>query len=225
MNKEKNSLHRGHRERMRQRLLKYGADSFCSHELIEYLLYYVIPRRNTNEIAHELINKFKTLNGVFEASQEEIADVKGMGNSSAMFLKLIADLYSDNDDTPVAMSESEICQYFLDYFKNSSSDLCLLLNIVGNYEIRNKITFTKSKIINDENEQRRILELLLKAGCNKLILGINHSENTFLPDKDDLAITRMFAEKYTCIDIHLIDSIACFKNNTVSLKKCGIFSF
>ncbi len=142
-----------------------------------------------------------------------------------MFLKLISDICSDSTVSPATMAEKDLSKYFLDYFENVSSDLCLLLNIAGNYEIRGKISFTKSGVLTDVNEQRRIVELLLKSDCNKISLGINHASGIFLPDKNDLAITRMFAEKYTCIGINLIDSIVCFEKNTVSLRECGIFSF
>lgn len=222
---DKDSLHYGHRERMRNRLLKQGADSFCNHELLEYLLYYVIPRRNTNEIAHNLINEFKSFNGIFAASEEEIAAVDGMGKSSAMFLKLISDVCSSSTLCPITLSESELSEYFLDYFVNAKSDLCLLLNIAGNYEIRGQTSFKKSVVLTDENELRRIAEILLKSDCNKISLGINHAPDNFLPDKSDFAITRLFAEKFTCLGIRLIDSIVCVGRNTISLRKCGAFSF
>lgn len=222
---DRNSLHCGHRERMRNRLLKQGADSFCDHELLEYLLYYIFPRRNTNETAHNLINEFRSFNGIFAASEEEIAAVDGMGKSSAMFLKLISDVCSSSSLSPVMLSESEVSGYFLNYFKNVTSDLCLLLNFSGNYEIRSQVSFTKSGVLTDENEQRHIAELLLKSDCNKITLGINHSADSPMPDKSDFAITRLFAEKFECVGITLIDSIVCIGNNAVSLRQCGAFSF
>lgn len=221
----KESLHNGHRERMRNRLLNHGADSFCDHEFLEYLLFHAFSRKNTNEIAHELINKFQNFNKLFSATAEEIAEVNGMGKSSAAFLKLISDVCAYSSTSPTTMLESEFSEYFLKYFEDTEPDVCLLLNIAGTNEIRSKVSFTKKGILRDENEQRRIVEILLKSDCNKISLGINHAQKDFLPDKSDIAVTRLFAEKYTCIGINLIDSIVCLRGRTVSLRDCGGFSF
>ena len=65
------SLHDGHRQRKKQRFLQHGLDSFADHEVLELLLFYAIPRRDTNETAHRLLEHFGTLKGVLMASVEE----------------------------------------------------------------------------------------------------------------------------------------------------------
>ena len=68
-------LHKGHRDRMRERLLANGPEGFADHELLEMLLYYAIPRRDTNETAHQLIEECGSLSAVLEAAPEKLARV------------------------------------------------------------------------------------------------------------------------------------------------------
>lgn len=85
MDKRKD-VHSGHRERLRQRLMAEGAENFEPHELLEFLLYYAIPRQNVNTLAHELLNEFGTLRNVLGADIQELTQVKGMGENAAVWL-------------------------------------------------------------------------------------------------------------------------------------------
>lgn len=77
-------VHDGHRARMKKKLLENGEQSFADHELLEVLLYYAIPRRDTNELAHRLMEQFGSLQGVLSASPQELACVQGMGEHAAL---------------------------------------------------------------------------------------------------------------------------------------------
>ena len=83
------SIHDGHRQRMRERFQKTGLENFDKHEVLEILLYNCIPRANTNELAHRLIDRFKTVGRVLQASQEELMSVKGVGENTAHYLSLL----------------------------------------------------------------------------------------------------------------------------------------
>ena len=82
-------LHDGHRQRKRERFLKQGADGLADHEVLELLLYYAIPRRDTNELAHRLIQHFGTLDAVFQAPPEALMQVSGIGENAAVLLNLV----------------------------------------------------------------------------------------------------------------------------------------
>lgn len=79
----------GHRKRLRERFINSGFDGFHDYEILELLLTYAIPRKDTKPAAKALVSKFKTIQNVLDASIEELADVEGMGENSAIFIKII----------------------------------------------------------------------------------------------------------------------------------------
>lgn len=101
----KGETHKGHRERLRHRFFREGLSSFEDHNALELLLFYAIPRKDTNPIAHELIRRFGTLENVLEAPVEELERVESIGESAALFLKLchsVALRYCANRGTELA---------------------------------------------------------------------------------------------------------------------------
>ena len=87
------SVHQGHRARQRKKLLENGPRAFADHELLEMLLYYAIPRRDTNELAHRLLERFGSLQGVFSAPVEELSTVEGVGENAAVLLNLVPQIW------------------------------------------------------------------------------------------------------------------------------------
>lgn len=87
-----NQIHKGHRERITEKLIKFGPESFSDHELLEILLFFSIPRANTNDVAHQLIDTFGSLQSVFNADFERLITVKGVGTRSALLITLVGAL-------------------------------------------------------------------------------------------------------------------------------------
>ena len=84
-----NKRHKGHRQRMRERVQNYGLDSLAEHEALEYVLYLTNAQKDTNGIAHDLIDRFGDFAAVLEASEEELCTVEGVGPSTARMLHLL----------------------------------------------------------------------------------------------------------------------------------------
>ena len=87
-------IHDGHREKMRRRFLGGGLEHFADHEALELLLFYAIPRRDTNPIAHALMDRYGSLSAVMSAPVEDLQKVEGIGESAAILLKMVPHLYS-----------------------------------------------------------------------------------------------------------------------------------
>ena len=86
------SIHKGHRERLKQRFLEEGLDNFTEIQVLELLLFYAIPRSDTNPLAHALLEHFGSLSQVLEADVEELKKVPGIGDHAATLLALVIDL-------------------------------------------------------------------------------------------------------------------------------------
>ena len=85
-------VHKGHRNRLRERAQREGLDAFAPHEVIELLLFYAIPRQDVSEIAHALIQRFGTVKGVLTATAAELSKVKGVGTRAAEWLCCVGEL-------------------------------------------------------------------------------------------------------------------------------------
>lgn len=92
------NVHDGHRSRMRDRIRKSGLGSMQPHEILEYLLFPFVPRKDTNEIAHALIDRFSSFGGVLNASEEDLQKVSGMTENAALFLQ-ICPTFSESTST------------------------------------------------------------------------------------------------------------------------------
>ena len=95
------NLHSGHRSRMKDKYSRLGSDAFSDHELLEMLLFHSIPRADTNETAHKLIERFGSLEGVFNSDLEMLLTVDGIGESSAILISLVGDIHNRIAKTPV----------------------------------------------------------------------------------------------------------------------------
>ncbi|MDO4546730.1 MAG: helix-hairpin-helix domain-containing protein [Clostridia bacterium] len=105
------NLHAGHRKRMRERYYREGLDGFAAHEALELLLFYKIPRKNLNELAHTLINAFGSLDAVLSASEKELVEVPGVGEKTASFLVTIgraARLYATYEENRIDIHNLEL---------------------------------------------------------------------------------------------------------------------
>ncbi|MBQ1834845.1 MAG: hypothetical protein II111_03925, partial [Oscillospiraceae bacterium] len=96
------NTHGGHRARLKQRFLEHGLDNFNDLNALELLLFYAIPRQDTNEIAHRLLDRFGSFAAVLEATLEELQEIPGVGENTATLLKLIPQI-----DRRYLMSKTE----------------------------------------------------------------------------------------------------------------------
>ncbi|UWG97971.1 hypothetical protein LPY66_03955 [Dehalobacter sp. DCM] len=85
-------MHEGRRIRLKRRFLEEGLDSFEDHQILELLLFYAIPCKDTNELAHVLIEKYGSLSKVFDADPNELTTTPGLGENSAVLLSLMPSL-------------------------------------------------------------------------------------------------------------------------------------
>ena len=129
-----NISHEGHRQRMRARVEQYGLESLAPHEALEYLLYITNARRDTNGIAHALLERFGSFAGVLEASEEELCRVPGVGPASARMLHLLPEVsrYYEHSRTSTegALTTIErLAAYLKPRFAGAKQEKALLLSL------------------------------------------------------------------------------------------------
>ena len=222
----KNNAHSGHRKRLRERFL---SEKVFDHELLELILYYVRPVVNTNVMAHELLENFKSISGVLNADIDELQKVSGIGKESAVFFKVLLEgvcRYNDSKQNNILLDSYELLEkYFLDYFGNSNSELCTIAVMGSSMELLNTISLPLEQLIGGGVSKRDIIELLLKNNTYRIVTGINHIYGAKAPSPKDFAVISIFVELCKPLGIEIIDAVICIDDFSYSMRKHGAFSF
>lgn len=224
----KPELHKGHRERLRNRFIDTEGIGFCKHEIIELLLFYAIPRSNTNETAHALLDKYEdNFNNLFNADIEQLCNIDGIGKNTALFIKLIFDLsknYPDfSEKTNIFNNLSDIEEYFADVLSSYSTDYCFILNLSQRLEIINIIKASFEEIY--LKSKMDIADELLKRNPHNIIIGVYHNNDFSAPTKNDYDLCKKMIDVLESIEIPVVDFIVCSRKQTFSMRKTRAFSF
>ena len=121
------SIHSGHRERIREQYKTHGADAFLDHQFLELLLTYAIPRRDTNELAHQLLSRFGSLEGVVTAEIAQLMLVDGIGERQELLPDRVL-VYAHDGEAALAAAHARGLQPESALVRRSSlEDVFLLL--------------------------------------------------------------------------------------------------
>ena len=199
-------LHEKHRERMRQ---KYAAakETLSDHEILEILLYHVIPRKNTNPIAHRLLRRFGSLRGVLEAEISELMQVEDVGETTAFFLKQLLYLWKrcerQQESGILLDSLSKIGDYFTVLFGGEKNESVYLLMLGNRAELIACRKLLDGSITACESSARKIAEIALSYGAHRVILAHNHPGASAEPSDSDVVVTRYLRRVLSGIDLDL----------------------
>lgn len=223
--------HENHRARVRETFRRAGVDGMPDHNLLELLLFYSIPRKDTNEIAHRLIETFGSLNGVFDASYERLAEVEGVGESSALLLSLVpgicrryvegmTDKKKINLSTPEAVSDYLVKKYY-----GCKTEVFYMLCLDGVGNLINCCKLSEGSAGTVVVDKRTMLEAALRNNADKIIFAHNHPNGIAVPSKEDLEMTYEFATILSPVGIRLADHFIVAGSETLSLASVEKFSY
>lgn len=224
----------GHRERIKEKFLKNGIDGFAEYEILELLLTYCIPRKDTKPIAKELLNKFKSLDNVFKADLDKLSAIDGLGKNTVAFLKLIGDL-------PSIIYKDELKNKKLidkETLKISNKDILLkyLRNKIGYEEIEKFYVLylpSSNEVIEFEENSvgtldrssvypREIYKKIINLNAKSVILAHNHPSDNITPSKCDIELTNEIAKGLKNFGALLIEHIIITKNSYFSFLEEGL---
>lgn len=222
------SIHTGHRQRMRQRFLEDGLEHFQQHEVLELLLFYCIPRQNTNGIAHALLERFGSIAGVFSAPVSELKKVPGMGDSAATYLSLVAaaaryyEVVRSNGDHPLNTIE-ECAEVIRPYFSARRNEMVYLLCLDAKGKAISCRLVGEGSVNSAAVPIRRIVEMALADNATSVVLAHNHPSGLAVPSGEDVQTTRRLSLALQTVDIHLVDHIVVADDDYVSMVQSGVF--
>jgi DNA repair protein RadC len=217
----------GHRDRLRARFVKTGEDGLADHEMLELLLFGVIQRRDTKEIARALLARFRSLTGVSGAPLHDLMQVPGVGEAVAIHLKavhalLVRTVREEVTAQPVLSSWSSVLNY-----------LKLRLEGATREEFRVLFMDKRHRLIADEKMgdgtvdqapvyPREIARRALELSASSVILSHNHPSGDPSPSGSDVAMTRDVINALKPLSVSVIDHIVVGRDGTRSLKALGL---
>lgn len=220
-------VHDGHRDRLRARFLEYGLDNFNDLNALELLLFYAIPRRDTNEIAHALLECFGSLEGVFYASERELLQIPGIGTNAAALIRLVPQLMKKSalsrpDRREVIMNSSDAGRYFVPRFMYEQDEVVYLLCLDGQKRVIKCAEMGRGVVNCVETSIRRIVETALKYKSSSVILAHNHPDGLALPSSEDDMVTKQVSTALALVGVSLEDHIIVAGDDFVSFADSGI---
>ena len=219
-------IHSGHRLRLKRSFLQNGIDTFENHQILEMLLFYGIPQMDTNPIAHRLLNKFGSLDKVFDAPLSELMKIEGIGENTATLIKFIPSLsrkYNESKKIKKTriFSYEQIVEIFQTKFIGVEIEqvLIMLLGSDGSLLYCGKVN--EGSVNTVAIYIRRILNLALTYDADTVILAHNHPSGNAMPSSNDISATRDIHTALTASGFHFEDHIIIAGNEYCSLKQSG----
>ena len=220
------SIHSGHRERLKERFLKEGLDGFDPHTVLELLLFFAVPRVDTNETAHRLLSAFGGLRGVFDASYEQLLEIDGIGSNAASLIKLVAPLsrkYLSGETSSVVLNTTALAGAFLlPRFIGRINETVILVYLDSKCKVIAAPTVFEGSVNSVAVNIRKMIESSLKYNASGIIIAHNHPGGVALPSDDDLMTTAKIASVLELLNMVLIDHIIVAEDDFVSLADSGL---
>ena len=218
-NTEKN-LHSGHRARMKARFLQSGIENFDEHNVVELLLFFGIPYKDTNEIAHRLITRFGSLAGILDAEAEELLSIEGVGENATVLLKLLPEICKLYVQQKSELGEGEIYdnvdklgRMLTARYLGVERETVLLTLLDNSMKIISVETIYQGSVNSVQLSVRDLVEVALKKKAAMVVLSHNHPSGVAVPSLDDLETSSRLAELFDSIGTPLLEHILVAQNS------------
>ena len=215
--------HAGHRERMKAEFLARGLEGWPDHRVLELLLFYTIPQGDVNDLAHELVERFGSLAGVLDASVEELKKVKGVGDHTAAFLRMLPAVLGRYQGartrlSAIINSPEDAYAWLEPYFFGARNEMVYVLCLDGKRQVLGVRKVAEGSIELAEVNTRRIAEEAIGLRAAQIYVAHNHVSNLAIPSQADWLTTDTLRGALRPIGIELIDHLVFVDGDMVSMK-------
>lgn len=225
--KNNSNIHKGHRSRLRNELYANNFTNVSEHKILEYLLFHCNAQKDTNPLAHDLINHFGSLRNVLEANVKDLMKVQGVGEVSAYFLASIIPIMNyinlqKSKGKIKTETASEIVKVYADQIRYNSSEKFLMIALNNKYEaISSRILDVKGfeNCVNVNFQE--CYRYLTSQQCSKLIIMHNHPSDIPQPSPNDIINTKNLVQYLQLLGITLVEHIIVTKDNFYSFRDNG----
>ena len=221
------SIHDGHRQRLKQRFLEEGLESFTDIQVLELLLFFSVPRQDTNPIAHALLDHFGSLYQVLEAPVEELRKVKGVGEQSALLLSLMNDVarYYQVDRTmrEKILPTVQACgEYLVPFFFGATQEEVYLLGLDAKCKVLGCVKLSTGSVNSAGLSIRKVVECALNMKASSVVLAHNHTSGIAVPSQEDIRTTKSISHALDLVGVYLADHVVVADEDYVSMAESGL---
>ena len=205
-------MHKDHRTRVKNRFLAEGLDHFEPHNILELLLFYAIPQKDTNELAHTLINRFGSLENVFDASYQDLLTVPGIKEHSATLIKMIPALarrYSieKNKSGESLVDVDAWGKYFVSRYVGVNVETVFLLLLDNKFNVIDCVKLHEGSVSSSAVNIRKMTEIIFSKNAPMVVLAHNHPSGVAIPSGADIDLTIDLFRAFQVLDIMFLAHI------------------
>lgn len=224
---DQKNIHENHRQRVQQKVRETGFEGMADHEVLEYLLYFSIPRIDTNPIAHNLLNHFGSFSQVMEADENELAQVKGMGPASARLLHamLLADKRYQMDRRRARrkmMTPEDFMQFVKPLFHGERHEQVYAVIINDKYELVRCVRLDDGQPNRVDIPTTKLVKEIMLSGGTGVVLAHNHPSGVAVPSQQDITATGKVTHLLGMLGIALIDHVVVAEDGACSMQRRGV---
>lgn len=213
----------GHRERLRERYLSGGLDSFQDHEVLEFLLTCYLPRIDTKPIAKRLLRQFGTIYRVLEAKPEDLMKVQGVGEKTAFALSMLPGIFRRYSldragEQKTLLRRREMGEYCASLFIGERYEISRLVLLNNSGGLLHEEMISRGTIDQVALYARNIVELALRHGAKYAVIAHNHPGGSPEPSAGDIEVTSAVKKALEAIEVSLLDHIIVTAGGFVSVR-------
>ena len=216
-------MHQGHRNRLKNRFINEGLENFDHHNILELLLYYAVPQKDTNETAHKLIEHFGSISEVFDAPVSELMRVSGIGHHSAVLLSMIPQIsriyLTDKSSKSRIIGTKQIADFAAKCFVGMTTEHFLIICVDNRGAMLNYHYISEGVVDGAMVNMRKIILTLASSNATAAIIAHNHPRNNSKPSRADLKTTMNIATALKFVNVKLLDHVIVGLDGYTSLAE------
>jgi len=227
MGGDRKTVHSGHRQRLKDAALANGLQGMSSYQVLELLLFYAVPYRDTNELAHRLIDHFGSLSAVWDADYQSLLAVEGVGPHAAALLALMPALFRRYSEDGVGekcplLDAKQARRFVRGLFIGKTCEEFYLICLNLHYRLIKAELLHRGSLAEVAVYPRLVVEKALLHKASFVILAHNHPGGATRPSADDLLLTRRIAALLTALSIGVLDHLVVCGDDCISFREKGL---
>lgn len=219
---------KGHRARVKERFWREGPESFTDEDLLELLLFFSIPRKDTRGLARSLLKRFNgRLDKILDADKEELIKIPQIGLNAILPLKVMHEiarryLRSRIENSHYLKSPKEVFEYLLYELKGEKKEVFMVLYLATDNRVLGIEKISEGTIAESAVYPREVFAKAYQLGASKLILAHNHPSGQIKPSPEDKRITKLFILGGLLLQLRILDHLIIGKDAYYSFAEEGL---